>query len=36
MKMENDLRASREGRVREVLVAEGARVEAGRLLMVIE
>lgn len=36
MKMENELRASREGRVKEVHVAEGASVEAGRLLVVIE
>jgi biotin carboxyl carrier protein len=36
MKMENELRASRDGRVREVHVAEGALVESGRLLVVIE
>jgi biotin carboxyl carrier protein len=36
MKMENELRASREGRVKEVHVAEGALVEAGRLLVVVE
>jgi biotin carboxyl carrier protein len=36
MKMENELRAARDGRVKEVHVAEGALVEAGRLLAVIE
>jgi biotin carboxyl carrier protein len=36
MKMENELRASRAGRVKEVHVAEGALVEAGRLLVVVE
>ncbi len=36
MKMENELKASRDGRVREVHVAEGTLVEAGRLLLVIE
>lgn len=36
MKMENELRAARDGRVRDVLVAEGDLVEAGRLLTVIE
>jgi biotin carboxyl carrier protein len=36
MKMENELRAAREGRVKEVHVAEGDLVEAGRLLTVIE
>jgi biotin carboxyl carrier protein len=36
MKMENELRAARDGRVREVHVTEGALVESGRLLIVIE
>jgi biotin carboxyl carrier protein len=36
MKMENELRAPREGRVKDVHVAEGALVESGRLLVVIE
>ena len=36
MKMENELRSGRAGRVREVLVAEGTSVEAGALLVVIE
>jgi biotin carboxyl carrier protein len=35
MKMENELRASRGGRVASVHVQEGALVEAGRLLVVI-
>ena len=36
MKMENELRATRDGRVKDVHVAEGALVESGRLLLVIE
>lgn len=36
MKMENELRAARDGRVRDVLVAEGQSVEAGTTLIVIE
>jgi biotin carboxyl carrier protein len=36
MKMENELRASRAGQVKDVHVAEGDLVEAGRLLTVIE
>jgi biotin carboxyl carrier protein len=36
MKMENELRASRAGRVRDVFVAEGQSVEAGVALMVVE
>jgi biotin carboxyl carrier protein len=36
MKMENELAAARAGRVREIAVAEGASVEAGRLLVVVE
>ncbi|HSK09286.1 MAG TPA: acetyl-CoA carboxylase biotin carboxyl carrier protein subunit [Vicinamibacterales bacterium] len=35
MKMENELRAPRDGRVAAVHVQEGALVEAGRLLVVI-
>jgi len=36
MKMENELRAARDGRVREVVVAEGQSVDAGMLLVVVE
>jgi biotin carboxyl carrier protein len=36
MKMENELRAARDGRVREVSAAEGQSVEAGAVLLVIE
>lgn len=36
MKMENELRAARAGRVREVKVAEGQTVETGALLVVLE
>jgi biotin carboxyl carrier protein len=36
MKMENELRAAREGRVREVFVAEGQSVDAGAALVVVE
>jgi biotin carboxyl carrier protein len=36
MKMENELRVHRAGRVREVLVSEAASVETGRLLIVVE
>ncbi len=36
MKMENELRASRDGQVKDVHVTEGDLVEAGRLLTVIE
>jgi biotin carboxyl carrier protein len=36
MKMENELRAAREGRVREVSVVEGQSVEAGAVLVVVE
>ena len=36
MKMENELRAAREGRVREVTVREGQSVDAGAVLMVVE
>ncbi len=36
MKMENELRATRGGRVKDVHIAKGDLVEAGRLLTVIE
>lgn len=36
MKMENELKAQRGGRVRDLAVTEGDSVEAGRLLIVIE
>ena len=36
MKMENELRAARSGVVKEVSVQEGASVEAGALLAVVE
>jgi biotin carboxyl carrier protein len=36
MKMENELRASRGGRVKDVLVHEGQAVENGALLVVLE
>jgi biotin carboxyl carrier protein len=36
MKMENELRAARAGRVREVMVAERQAVETGALLVVLE
>ncbi len=36
MKMENELRASRPGRVREVNVSEGQSVDAGAMLLVVE
>jgi biotin carboxyl carrier protein len=36
MKMENELRAARAGRVRDVFVTEGQSVEAGTALMVVE
>jgi biotin carboxyl carrier protein len=36
MKMENELRAARAGRVREVFVDEGQSVEAGASLVVVE
>jgi len=36
MKMENELRASRPGRVREVTVVQGQSVEAGTVLVVVE
>jgi len=36
MKMENELRAATEGVVRDVLVSEGASVEAGAVLVVLD
>jgi biotin carboxyl carrier protein len=36
MKMENELRAARAGRVRDVFVTEGQSVEAGTALVVVE
>ena len=36
MKMENELRAPRAGRIKEISVAPGTSVEAGRVLAVIE
>ena len=36
MKMENELRAPRDGRVRDVAVAEGQSVDAGAVLVVVE
>ena len=36
MKMENELRAARDGRVREVSVAEGQSVDAGTVLLIVE
>ncbi len=36
MKMENELKASKAGRVKEVAVAEGTSVESGRLLVIVE
>ena len=36
MKMENELRAARDGRVRDVMVKEGQSVDAGAALAIIE
>jgi biotin carboxyl carrier protein len=36
MKMENELRSPKAGRVKDVSVAVGASVEAGRVLIVVE
>ena len=36
MKMENELRAARDGRVRDLSVAEGQSVDAGTVLLVVE
>jgi len=36
MKMENEVRALRDGQVREVLVVEGQSVDAGATLLIVE
>jgi len=36
MKMENELRSPKAGRVKEITVVPGTSVEAGRVLVVIE
>jgi biotin carboxyl carrier protein len=36
MKMENELRSPKAGRVKNVSVAAGTSVEAGRVLVIIE
>jgi len=36
MKMENELRSPKDGRVTDIAVGEGTSVEAGRLLVVVE
>lgn len=36
MKMENELRAARDGRVREVMAREGQSVDAGAVLAIVE
>jgi biotin carboxyl carrier protein len=36
MKMENELRSPKTGRVKEVNVSPGTSVEAGRVLLVVE
>ena len=36
MKMENELRAARDGRVRDVVVTEGQSVDAGAVLLTVE
>jgi biotin carboxyl carrier protein len=36
MKMENELRAARDGRVRELSVAQGQSVDAGTVLLVVD
>jgi biotin carboxyl carrier protein len=36
MKMENELSSPKAGHVKDVLVAEGQSVEAGRLLVIVE
>jgi biotin carboxyl carrier protein len=36
MKMENELVSPKAGRIKDVAVTEGASVEAGRLLIVVE
>ena len=36
MKMENELRAARDGRVRELSVTEGQSVDAGAVLLTVD
>jgi biotin carboxyl carrier protein len=36
MKMENELRSPKAGRVKDVMVSAGTSVEAGRVLVIIE
>jgi biotin carboxyl carrier protein len=36
MKMENELRSPKAGRVKEIAVAPGTSVEAGRVLVIVE
>ena len=36
MKMENELRSPKKGRVKTISVTPGASVEAGRVLMIVE
>jgi biotin carboxyl carrier protein len=36
MKMENEIRSPRDGRVKDVLVKEGQAVESGALLILVE
>ncbi len=36
MKMENELKSPKAGRVKEVSVTEGMSIEAGRLLVVVD
>ena len=36
MKMENELRAARDGRVRELAVTEGQSVDAGAVLLTVD
>jgi biotin carboxyl carrier protein len=36
MKMENELRSPKDGRIVDVFITEGTSVEAGRLLVVVE
>jgi biotin carboxyl carrier protein len=36
MKMENELRATRHGHIRDVAVSEGQSVEAGQVLLIVE
>jgi biotin carboxyl carrier protein len=36
MKMENEIRSPRDGRIKDVLVKEGQAVESGALLILVE